>query len=171
MRGFTLVEIMVTSVILAVLIVALFLVLSIGQSSWLNADVSIQLRQEIARAIIVMGQELNETSPAKINITLNNPGSSIIFKVPQDLNGDGYVVTAAGDLEWSPSIAYSLNASGQIQRAVSGGATTIIANNITALQFTRIQNDVVRINLVASKASNTGRLAQDSGEIVVKLRN
>ncbi|MCX5696136.1 MAG: prepilin-type N-terminal cleavage/methylation domain-containing protein [Candidatus Omnitrophica bacterium] len=171
MRGFTLVEIMVTSVVLAILIVSLFLVLSIGQRSWLNADVSIQLRQEIARSIIVMGQELNETSPAKINITLNSPASSVVFKIPQDLNGDGYVVTTAGDIEWSPNITYSLNASNRIQRAVSGGATTIIANNITGLQFTRTQNETIQVNLTASKVSNTGRLVQDTGEFVVKLRN
>jgi len=171
MKGFTLVEVLVTSVVLAILIVALFLVLSIGQRSWLSADASIQLRQEIARAIVVMGQELNETSPAKINITLNNSSPSITFKVPQDTNGDGYPVTAAGDIEWSPNITYSLNASHQIQRQVSGGATSIIANNIASLQFTRILNEVIQINVTASKTSNIGRLVQDSGQVTIKLRN
>lgn len=170
-RGITLVEIMVTSVILAILIVALFLVLSIGQRSWLSADASIQLRQDIARAIIVMGQDLSETSPAKINLALNNPAASITFKIPQDLNGDGTVVTVAGDIEWSPNITYSLNASNQIQRAVSGGATTIIANNITGLQFTRLQNEVVRINVTAGKVSDIGKPAQDTGQVIIKLRN
>lgn len=171
MRGFTLIEIMVTSVVLAILVVALFLVLSIGQRSWLNADASIQLRQELARAIVVMSQELNETSPAKINLTLNNPASSITFKIPQDLNGDGSIVTATGDIEWSQNITYSLNAANRIQRQASAGAATIIANNISGLQFIRTQNDIVQINLTAGKVSDTGRLIQDTGEIVVKLRN
>jgi len=171
MRGFTLVEIMVTSVILAILIVTLFLVLSIGQRSWLSADVSIHLRQEIARSIIVMGQELNETSPAKINLTLNIPANSITFKIPQDLNGDGDIVTTAGNIEWSPNITYSLNASNQIQRVVSGGATTIIANNITGLQFTRTQNEVIQINITAGKVSDIGKIVQDTGEVIIKLRN
>ena len=171
MRGLTLVEIMVTSVVLAILIMALFLVLSIGQRSWLSADVSIQLRQEIARSIIVMSQELSETSPAKINITLNGSANSITFKIPQDINGDGYFVTAAGDIEWSPNRTYSINASNRIQRVVSGGATSIIANNITGLQFTRIQDKIVRIDVTASKTSNIGKLVQDSGQVIVKLRN
>jgi prepilin-type N-terminal cleavage/methylation domain-containing protein len=171
MRGFTLVEIMISSVVLAILIVTLFLVLSIGQRSWLSADVSIHLRQEVARSIVVMGQELNETSPAKINLALNIPAGSIIFKIPQDLNGDGDVITTNGDIEWSPNITYSLNASHQIQRAVSAGATTIIANNITGLQFTRTLNDVIRINVTAGKVSDTGRMVQDSGEVIVKMRN
>lgn len=171
MRGFTLVEIMVTSVVLAILIVSLFLVLSIGQRSWLSADVSIQLRQEIARGIINMGQELKESSPAKINLTLNSSSNSITFKIPNDNNGDGSVVDASGNIEWSQNITYSLNASSQVIRAVSGGATTILANNITSLQFTRIQNEVIRINITASKTSNIGKLVQDTGQIIVKLRN
>lgn len=171
MRGFTLVEILVTSVILGILIVALFLVLSIGQRSWLSADVTIQLRQDIARGILSMGQELKETSPAKINLTLNGSSNSITFEIPQDTNGDGLVVDTAGNIEWSPNITYSLNASNQILRTVSGGASTILANNITSLQFSRIQDKVIRINITAAKTSGTGQLLQDAGQIITTMRN
>ena len=171
MRGFTLVEILVTSVVLAVLIVSLFLVLSIGQRSWLSADVTIQLRQEIARGIINMGQELKETSPAKINLTLNNSSNSITFKIPQDINGDGSVVDASGNIEWSSNITYALNSANQVTRAVSAGSTTILANNVTSLQFSRIQNEVLRINITAAKTSNAGQLLQDTGQIIITLRN
>lgn len=170
MRGFTLVEIMVTSVVLAILIVSLFLVLSIGQRSWLSADVTIQLRQEIARGTINLGQELKESSPAKINLTLNSSSNSITFKIPQDTNGDGVVVDSSGNIEWSPDITYSLNASNQVIR-FSAGVTAILANDITSLQFSRIQNEVIRIDITAAKTSNIGRLVQDAGQIIVKLRN
>lgn len=171
MRAFTLVEILVTSVVLTILIVSLFLVLSIGERSWLSADVSIQLRQEIARGVIFMGQELKETSPAKINLTLNASANSITFKIPQDVNGDGSIVDASGNIEWSLNITYSLNASKQVLRAVSGGPTTILANNIASLQFSRIQDEVIRIDITASKVSNIGKLTQDSGQIIIKMRN
>ncbi|MFA5096127.1 MAG: prepilin-type N-terminal cleavage/methylation domain-containing protein [Candidatus Omnitrophota bacterium] len=170
MRGFTLVEVMVTSVVLAILVVALFLVLSLGQRSWLSADVSIQLRQEISRALVSMSGELSATSPARINLILNNPAGSVTFNIP-DTSGDGIAVDTAGDIEWSPAITYSLNAANQIQRSVAGGAVTILAGSITALQFTRIQNEVVRMDLTASKVSGSGSTVQDSGQAVVKLRN
>ncbi len=168
MKGLTLVEVLVTSVVLAVLIVALFLVLNIGQRSWIQGDANIQLQQEIARAVVVISRELKETAPKKVRIQ----ASSITFNVPQDLNGDTSVVDADGYIEWSPDIIYSLNGSNQITRSFNG-ATSIVANNISALQFSFVPNEeaVIQLNLTASKTSDTGKLVQDSGQAVVKVRN
>ncbi|MFH0856213.1 MAG: prepilin-type N-terminal cleavage/methylation domain-containing protein [Candidatus Omnitrophota bacterium] len=168
--GFTLVEVLVTSVILAVLVTALFLVLNLGQSSWTNADTGIQLRQEIARALMFMSQELKQTSAAKIDLTLNSSAGSISFRIPQDPDGDGYVVDASGNIDWSPEINYSLNSSGQVLREY-GGVTSIIANNISSLAFTRILSEVLQIDLTASRVSNTGVTLRDADQIIVKLRN
>jgi len=171
MRGFTLIEIMVTSVVLAILIVGLFLVLSLGQRSWLTADTGIQLRQDISRALMVMSQELKQTSASKINIALNGSASSIRFKLPQDTNGDGSIVDSTGNIEWSGYITYSLNASNQVVRSVDGGTTSIIANNISALTFTRVLSEVIQIDIAASKAADTGKTIEDSDQIILKLRN
>jgi prepilin-type N-terminal cleavage/methylation domain-containing protein len=169
MKGFTLVEVLAASVILAVLMVALFLVLGLGQRSWIRGDVNIQLQQEISRALVVMARELKETAPKKVSIS---PSDTIKFNIPQDLNGDGSVIDSVGAIEWSPDITYSLNGSNQITRTFNG-ATSIIANNISALQFALVLNEdsVVRIDITASKISNAGQLVQDNGETIVKMRN
>lgn len=170
MKAFTLVETMVTMVLLAVILVPVFLVLNLGQQSWFRSDANIQLRQEIARAGMTMQRELKETRPSRINISLGNSSNSIIFSVPQDTNNDGSILDAAGTIEWSPNITYSLNGSNQIIRT-TGGNSAIVANHITILQFQRTQDSIVRINITASKASDTGHLAQDTEQIVVKMRN
>ena len=168
MKGLTLVEVLVTSVVLAILIVALFLVLNIGQRSWIQGDTNIQLQQEIARGLTVMAKELKETAPKKVRIA----ASTITFNVPQDLNGDGNVVDVDGYIEWSPDIIYSLNGSNQITRTFNG-ATSIIANNISVLQFSFVQDEdaVIQVNVTASKISNAGRLVQDTGQTIIKVRN
>jgi len=171
MRGFTLVEVLVTAVILAIFIVSLFLVLSIGQRSWISADADISLRQEIARALIVMGRELKETRPSKINITVGNSSPSITFNIPLDPNNDGNVLDVLGNIIWSPNVTYSLNGSNQIIRTIAGGASAIIANSITGLQFNRTEDDVIQVNVLASKISSSGKLVQDSDQIVLKMRN
>jgi len=168
MKGLSLVEVLVTSVVLAILIVALFLVLNIGQRSWIQGDVNIQLQQEIARGLTVIARELKKTAPEKVRIG----ASSITFNVPQDLNGDGSVVDTNGYIEWSADIIYSLNGSNQITRSFNG-ATSIIANNISALQFSFVQDEaaVIQVNITASKTSGAGRLVQDTGQTIIKVRN
>jgi len=171
MRGFSLLEVLVTSVILAVMIIALFLVLSIGQRSWISGDTNIGLRQEIARALIAMGREIKETRPSRVNIAVGNSSNSITFNIPLDPNNNGNVLDASGNIVWSPNISYSLNGSNQIIRAIVGGNSSVIANSITNLQFSRTQNEVIQINIIASRTSGTGQLLQDSDQIVLKLRN
>jgi prepilin-type N-terminal cleavage/methylation domain-containing protein len=168
MKGLTLIEVLVTSVVLAILIVALFLVLNIGQRSWIQGDANIQLQQEIARALVVMAKELKETAPKKIRIS----SGTITFNVPQDLNGDGSIIDADGYIEWSPDIIYSLNGSNQIIRSFNG-ASSIIANNISVLQFNFVLNEpsVIEVNITASKTSDSGKLVQDTGRTIVKARN
>jgi len=172
MRGFSLVEILVSLVIVSILIFALFSVMEVGRNSWFNADTSVQLRQEIIRAFMTMERELKETRPAQISLTSGSSSSLLTFKIPQDNNGDATILDASGNVEWSGNIVYALNGSGQITRTASG-VTSILAQNVTGLLFTRPSSalDILQIDITAQKNSDQGRMMQDAGQIIVKMRN
>jgi len=172
MKGFTLVEILIAVSIFLILIFALFAVMDVGRGIWFTGDVSVELRQEIIKAFMTMEKELKETRPAQISLTSGSSSSSLTFKIPQDNDGDGTILNSAGNIEWSGDITYTLNANNQITR-VASGVTTIIANNILTLLFTRPSSpdDLLRIDITARKVSAIGRVGQDSGQIIIKMRN
>lgn len=170
MKGFTLIEILVASLIMSVIMAALFVALSIGQNSWFSGDTAIELRDQTIRSIMNMDKELSETRPSKINLSIGATSSTVTFYVPQDNNGDGSVVDSAGNIEWSGAITYSLNSSNQIIRT-SGGASTIIGIDIATLQFTMTENRLIQIDITARKTALSKRQMQDTEQAVIKIRN
>jgi prepilin-type N-terminal cleavage/methylation domain-containing protein len=172
MKGFTLVEILVATLILTLLIMAAFQVMEAGRSSWFTGDTSVQLRQEIIKTFIRMERELKETRPSQINLGSGTSGASLIFRIPQDNNADGTILDANGNVEWSDTITYALNGANQITRTASGN-TTIIANNVIGLQFTRPVSpvNILQIDITVRKTSILNRIIQDTGQIMVKMRN
>jgi prepilin-type N-terminal cleavage/methylation domain-containing protein len=172
MKGFTLVEILISTIILTILILAAFQIMEVDRSSWFSADVSVQLRQEIIKAYMKMERELRQTRPAQINLGSGSSASSITFRIPQDNNGDGTILDGAGNIEWSGNITYALNGSNQIIRTASG-VTTIIANNVINLRFTRPISpvNILEIDTVVQRTSATGKPMQDTGQLILKMRN
>ena len=170
MKGFTLIEIIVASLIMSVIMAALFVALSIGQNPWFSGDAVIELRDQTIRSIMNMDKELSETRPSKINLAIGATSSTVTFYVPQDNNGDGSVVDSAGNIEWSGAISYSLNSSNQIIRA-SGGASTIIGIDIATLQFTMTESRLIQIDITARKTALSKRQMQDTEQAVIKIRN
>ncbi|OGX15703.1 MAG: hypothetical protein A2166_02945 [Omnitrophica WOR_2 bacterium RBG_13_41_10] len=173
MKGFTLIEILVAVSIFSILIFAVFAVMDVGRSAWFTADVSAELRQELIKTFTRMERELKETAPAQTDLSSNSSSPSLTFSVPQDNDGDGTILNSTGNVEWSGSITYALNTNNQITRTASG-VTTILANNITALLFTRpasSSDNLLQINITAQRRSAIGRVAQDNGQITIKMRN
>lgn len=172
MKGFTLIEVIVSVSIFLVLILAVFNVMDVGRSAWFSADVSVELRQEIIKALMAMEKELKETRPAQISLGIGTSSSSLTFKIPQDNNGDGTILDSLGNVEWSGNIVYALNASNQIIRTALG-VTSILANNIVNLQFSRPTSplQLLQIDITAQKVSAMGVSIQDSGQIMIKMRN
>ena len=170
MKAFTLIETIVAMLIFSVILMSIFLVMSIGQSSWFAGDTAVELRQQIILAISRMDSEISKTAPGQTNLSLDIPSASIRFHIPHDNNGDGSVVTTLGDIEWSGDITYSLDASNNIIRN-SGGITSVIGRNIVSLQFTNIQNKLIQVDITARKNDNTGKTAQDTEQTIIKMRN
>ncbi|MBM3243633.1 MAG: hypothetical protein FJZ12_02195 [Candidatus Omnitrophica bacterium] len=185
-RGLTIIEVLISAVIISLLIFAAFTVLEVGRGSWFSADIRTELRKEIIRAFMAMERELRETRPvsggpsARINLNYGEASNSISFQIPQDINGDGRVIDALGELEWSGNIIYARNGNNQIIRTASNGTASVLAatRNITGLEFSRFRappddlpNDLLIINITAQGPSATGMVATERGQLIVRMRN
>ena len=180
MKGFTLIEILIACAIFSILILSVFRVISVGSSSWFIGDASVALRQEVIKTFMRLERELRQTRPSQINLAFGTSATSLTFKVPQDNNADGTILDSSGNIEWSTNIVYALNnTSHQITRTASN-VTSIIANDVTGLRFSRnftsiLANvslaNILQVDINVSKTTPTGRQLKDKGQIQMEMRN
>ena len=172
MKGFTIVESLISGLILSVIMIALGFTMVVGKGVLFTSDIPTQLRQNILFALTSMTRELRQTAPAKTNLGAGASSNSIVFKIPHDNNGDGTVVDSLGNIEWSNDITYARNGAGQLTR-ISGGVTSIIAPNISTLQFSRPvgEDSIIQIDITARKTDPLGRVLQDAEQAILKMRN
>lgn len=167
MKGFTLVEVLVTVLIFSFIAAGIFMVLSVGKASWYTGDVETELTQEMRKALTIMDSQLRQSGSAVISDVPANDNyyTSITFKVPEG-------VAAGGSIDWSEDINYSLNANHQII-SLKAGVLSILANNITSFQFRRPSGnpDIIEIYITAQKNTVQGRSLQDNITSSVKMRN
>lgn len=171
-KGFTILEMMIAASIFLILMAAIFMMMDVGRGSWFIGDASVELRQEIIKAFMTMERELRETGQSQINLAGGSSSPTLTFRLPQDNNGDGTILDAAGEVEWSGPVTYALNGSNQVTRTM-GGQTTILANNIVNLQFSRPLSpvDILQIDITARKTTATRRQIQEDDQIIIKMRN
>ena len=160
--GFTLVEIMVVVVIVSIISAAVVCTFVVGKRTWFIGSTQVAVQQAARNAISRMTQELTFSSPLKIPNFSTLSGDTIAFHKPASVN-------ANGDITWSGTIQYSLN-TGQIVRTM-GGQTGVLANNITALQFTPLGSQIIGIGLTAQQYTLDGRDIKYSLNSQVYLRN
>lgn len=171
MRGFTILETLISSLIFSIIAIALGLGIVAGKNSLFTSDVPTQLRQNVLFAIISMSRELRQTTPSKTNIGSSTSSNSISFQIPHDNNSDGSLVDTLGNIEWGSNITYARNGANQIIRT-QNGISSIITANISTLLFTRPagEDNIIQIDITAAKTNNTGNW-QDSEQAIIKMRN
>lgn len=172
-KGFTLLEVLLASAIFSILIIIAFMIMKICSDTWFTGGDRAQLRKEITRAFMAMERELTETAPAQVSLASGASGDTITFKIPHDNDNDGSIITSAGAIEWSGDIVYALNGSNQIMRTYSG-ITTVLARNISSLQFTRPEASpkLIQVDITGRIVSVAGKkVIQDSGQSIIKMRN
>jgi len=171
MRGFTILETLISILIFSVIAIALGLGIVAGKNSLFTSDLPTQLRQNLLFGIVSMSRELRQTAPAKTNISSSTSSNSISFQIPHDNNSDGSIVDTLGNIEWGSSITYVLDGTGQIMRT-QNGVSSIITANISALQFTRPagKDNIMQVDISAAKTNSTGNW-QDSEQAIIKMRN
>ncbi|MFA5092380.1 MAG: prepilin-type N-terminal cleavage/methylation domain-containing protein [Candidatus Omnitrophota bacterium] len=171
MRGFTILESLISILIFSIITIALGLGVVAGKNSLFTSDVPTQLRQNVLFGIVSMSREIRQTAPAKTNISSDSSSSSITFQIPNDNNSDGSIVDTLGNIEWGTNITYARNGANQIIRT-QNGVSSVIAANITALQFSRPagEDNLIQIDITAQRTNNTGNW-QDAEQAIVKMRN
>jgi type II secretory pathway pseudopilin PulG len=151
LEGFTLIEAIITIVILGFVVISIVAVLNVGRQTWHTEMVLSELQQQVRLAIDGMAREIRQSS----NITTpaeGGSGSQIDFSVPGS----------------SSPISYYLNNT-QIIREHPPGTTRILANSIEYLNFSRLE-DIVVIHVNATKKAGARTLSFSLIE-KVSLRN
>ena len=171
MRGFTILETLISTLIFSIIVIALGLGIIAGKNSLFTSDVPTQLRQNVLFAVVSMSRELRQTTPSKTNIGSSTSSSSISFQIPHDNNSDSSLVDTLGNIEWGSSITYARNGANQIIRT-QNGASSILSANISTLLFTRPagEDNIIQIDITSSKTHNS-RNWQDSEQAIIKMRN
>lgn len=177
-KGFTIIEVLVSAIIISVLIMGAFTVLDVGRGSWFSGDVRADLRKEMIRAFMAMERELRETRPSQLqSFPYGTSSAEVTFKIPQDSNdADTTILDPFGYIEWSGNIRYWLNNNNEIIRTDSTGSTRVLARGITGLQFSRsrapaLPQELLIINITAQKKSGIGKIASETGQLIIKMRN
>lgn len=152
-KGFTLIEMMVVLAIFLIIGTAMFATLHMGRKSWQMGDIQVEIQQEVRRGMSSMVKELRQSWPAVIVglPTGGIPYDAITFRIPEDIDNDGDVIDAHGNIESGSQITYSL-VSEQLLRSKVGVPARVLANNIQSLQFTRSgSGGKIAITLIAEK--------------------
>lgn len=141
MKGFTLVEILVSALIFSFLIAAIFGVLNIGNMTYSTDLGLLDLQQKARQAMDGMIRELRQSGSSDITIT--DSGARIQFRIPTDITTD--------PVTYSSNITYYLS-DNQLIREHPAGTTKILADNINSLTFS-LSEKTLEIRLNAKKTS------------------
>jgi len=178
MKGFTLLETLISCVILSALVFTVFQTMYISRESWATGGTTLELRQEIIKTFIKMEKELKETQPAKTDLASGDSSPSLTFRIPVKDGNNNIILNAGAQVTWpnpDRTITYALNGAKQITRTDSQDPThpTVLANDISDLEFSRPISpvNILQIDLTVNKTSDTGRQFADSGQIKIKMRN
>lgn len=169
-RGFSLVEMMIASAIVMGICLALIAVIRMNHRSWQTRENSMTISFELRRGVDAMTRELSQTQQQWLELAGGGAfpadgvvRSSIQFRMPQDNDGDGTVLDAAGATEWSAPIVYSLGGldGRQIVRA-QGGNNRVLAHGVTALSFRRAAAfpSMVEMGLTVERGNASGGFLQ-----------
>ena len=151
----TLVEILVSVFILAIIVLSVTSLLYLGDLNWRRGSILLELQQKARLAMDRMSRELRQAQSSSINIT--NGGKNISFSIP-DLSGGTYDITYYLDTN-----------SNQIIREYPEGTTKILGNNVSSLDFS-LSGDTLTITLQISKSLRQTPLSFVLKE-KIKLRN
>jgi prepilin-type N-terminal cleavage/methylation domain-containing protein len=124
MRAFTLIEIMVASLILTVIIGGVFGVLKVADMVWNQDSGLLDLQQQARQSAAGMARELRQARTD--DITISNSCATIQFVIPTDIT--------SSPVTYSDSISYYLS-NGQLIREHPAGTTHVMGNDISSINF------------------------------------
>ena len=152
-KGLTLVEVLISVVILSFLVVAILTVLRVGEMNWREETALVSLQQDTRQSIDGMLKEIRQSNTT--DVTVSDGGARIDFFIPDVSN----------------TIAYYLGGDDgdQIIREHPAGATKVLANDINVLNFSLVGETII-VGVGATKTEG-GRNIIFSLTEKVRLRN
>jgi len=116
MRGFTLLEILISLTIMSLIVAGIFAIINVADVTWNTDMVLLDIQQQARLAMDGMTREARQAKPS--DITVSEEGGRIDFLVPNVSNAVGYYLQG-----------------NQIIREHPTGTTKILANYINVLNF------------------------------------
>ncbi len=116
-KAVTLVELMITSIIIFFVLVGLVAILKAGSNTWNTSMALVELQQNTRQAMEGVTREIRQALPASVSLTNS---STIVFSVPNSTESIVYYLDGAND---------------QIIRIYPTGTNIVVANNIEGLEF------------------------------------
>lgn len=162
LRSFTLVELMVTVLILTIILTAMLSILVAGNRLWQTDSVLGEIQAGARNGIDFMTKELYGAKIVAPDIGFS--ADNISFQLPQNIDESGEII-------WGSLVQYSVNANGQLIRSQPGENDKIIANNVSSILFNYIESDVLTINLILQKDTVFHRPINFTVSAQVTLRN
>jgi prepilin-type N-terminal cleavage/methylation domain-containing protein len=163
-RGFTLIELMVSSAVLVMLVASAFGLFSSGSRLWGVSSAQMDLSSTGRTALDKMFEELSQAGLSTLSVSGGN--DIITFKTPS--------AYAGGIVTWGNNIRYSvggLNGQQLLRTDMGTAAVQTWGNNITLLRFTQPNADTISIQMTLSKQSVKGDILTVQLGSQVKLRN
>lgn len=170
-RGFTLIEVLVAVFLFSIISAAIFSVLSTGRKSFDSEESQIGVQQAARNGLDSMIKELRQAGVSTITGVPADGANytSITFQIP--------VSIAAAGITWSSNVQYMIGGlNGRQLLRIQSGNQKVLANNISALAFTRsaANPNVVNLSITAQKNTFPGFTARQSIITItssVKFRN
>ncbi|MFC1703354.1 PilW family protein [Candidatus Omnitrophota bacterium] len=184
--GFSLMEILVASAILALVMGALSSIYISGLDVWESGTNQADLQAQARAALNYMVAELRNatrTSSQNPSPNLSIPSvpnnKQIHFYLPGDKDDDGFLTDANGDIEWvtNSQIHYQYIPGQKMLRRSVGGNHRIFATDVSDVEFEDITVDPtlalneLRIILTISKTTKKQKTAEITVSSIVALRN
>lgn len=186
MRGFTLFEILVASVIFVMVMGISYSIYISGYDAWDTAVYQTDLQAQARLALNFMVQELRNatrTSTQNPSPNLSIPSTpnnkTMMFYLPEDKDGDGLITDSNGQIEWNTSdaIHYQYIPGLKVLRRLEKGVQRIFAQDVSDVQFidmdidSSLHMDELRIVLSLNKTTPRQRNISITLSSIVALRN
>ena len=184
-QGLTLVEMLVTTLVYPAIALMALQMLATKWDAMTFAMFQGDVRTHAHLAVTEMAKELRmgarlpgEVAPS-INVPTAPGNTSVTFFVPTDVDGTNGVLDVLGQMEWDTTnpITYQYDAALRQVLRTEGGATRVIANDVTAVAFqdqaidAGLQADEVRIVMTVQRVTPGGRAARADIAAIVTARN
>lgn len=152
-RGYTLVEMMIVVAVTSGISLAVFSAMRAGDVQYQDADIRMAIEDSAREALYKISQDLRHSSST--NGSISTGTNTITFTIPDPNNP----VSGSYTENWTTSphvITYALSSDQLIRTNTTTATTTVVANDVTGITFSRT-GDLVTIYMDVQRDLANGR--------------